>query len=591
MVVARSQLAVGILILLVIAGATLALAVSLLSGQREAEATLLRARGASRSQLTRTGLAEAVLLVVPAAVLGPILGGLLLPVLTRHGPLAHSGLRLGVAFPAVAWLASVAAAVGCAVVIARTWLNAAQSPGRERAQRGRQRALAAAARTGVDLALVALAVLAGWQLAHYKAPVTAGLAGTIGVDPILVSAPVLALTAAAVLMLRLLPAVARIGDRAAARGRDLTAAVAAWQISRRPVRQAGPVLLAVLAVATSFIAVAEWTSWQRSVQDQASFTTGADLRVDLPPAAPLPLGRLAITHPGARRDRQHPGGPVPARAAQLGHSPAARAGHPAGGIRCHGASRPGRWIPGRGLRPAGPADGARRPAGPGRPARLMVTATLTGSGVSQAVLFAGITDAFGVPYQVQVGLLPADGRPHTLTVAVSTGQRRRLPAAHHRLCRAVHDAQAPAAGWPAGDHLGPRRRRDDRHRGRPVRARAPRGAAEAVRQPWGSGQPGGPARQARRDRRDGEPHRHHDRFRLGCRLRAAVASQCGIRSLPVRRAARTSTLPSTVTVTAATPPAAIPAAVTQAFAAAVGTRPGAYHPGHLRGRPHHPQRS
>ena len=274
-VVARSQLAVGILILLVIAGATLALAVSLLSGQREAEATLLRARGASRSQLTRTGLAEAVLLVIPAAVLGPILGGLLLPVLARRGPLAHSGLRLGVAFPAIAWLASVAVAVGCAVVIARTWLNAAQSPGRERAQRGRQRALAAAARTGVDLALVALAVLAGWQLAHYKAPVTAGLAGTIGVDPILVSAPVLALTAAAILMLRLLPAVARIGDRAAARGRDLTAAVAAWQISRRPVRQAGPVLLAVLAVATSFIAVAEWTSWQRSVQDQASFTTGA----------------------------------------------------------------------------------------------------------------------------------------------------------------------------------------------------------------------------------------------------------------------------------------------------------------------------
>ena len=48
------------------------------------------------------------------------------------------------------------------------------------------------------------------------------------------SAPVLALAAAAVLMLRLLPVVARLGDRAAARGRDLTAAVAAWQISRRP---------------------------------------------------------------------------------------------------------------------------------------------------------------------------------------------------------------------------------------------------------------------------------------------------------------------------------------------------------------------
>ena len=73
-----------------IAGATLALAVSLLSSQREAEAALLRARGASRRQLFRTGAAEALLLVAPAALLAPILGGLALPALARRGPLAHS---------------------------------------------------------------------------------------------------------------------------------------------------------------------------------------------------------------------------------------------------------------------------------------------------------------------------------------------------------------------------------------------------------------------------------------------------------------------------------------------------------------------
>jgi hypothetical protein len=304
-VVARSQLAVGMLILLVIAGATLALAVSLLSSQREAEAALLRARGASRRQLIRTGVGEALLLVAPAAVLGPILGGLALPLLSRRGPLAHGAspgpagpapagagpaapahaLHLNVAFPAIAWVAGAAVAAACALVIVRTWLSAAQSPVRTQARRGRRPAIAAAARSGLDLALVALAVLAGWQLAHYNAPVTAGVDGSIGVDPILVTAPVLALAAAAVLMLRLLPAVARIGDRAAVRGRDLTAAVAAWQISRRPVRQAGPVLLAVLAVATSVIAIAEWSTWQRSVQDQASFSTGASLRVNLPPRA------------------------------------------------------------------------------------------------------------------------------------------------------------------------------------------------------------------------------------------------------------------------------------------------------------------
>ena len=111
------------------------------------------------------------------------------------------------AFPAAAWLAALAAAAACALVIMRSWVNAAQSPGLTQARRGRRPAIAAAARSGLDLALVALAVLAGWQLAHYQAPVTVGVDGSIGVDPILVTAPVLGLAAAAVLMLRLLPAV------------------------------------------------------------------------------------------------------------------------------------------------------------------------------------------------------------------------------------------------------------------------------------------------------------------------------------------------------------------------------------------------
>ena len=67
-------------------------------------------------------------------------------------------------------------------------------------------------------------------------------------DPVLVLAPVLTLCAGTLVMLRVLPLAARLGDRAAARRRGLTLAVAAWQMSRRPLRQAGPVLLAVLAV-------------------------------------------------------------------------------------------------------------------------------------------------------------------------------------------------------------------------------------------------------------------------------------------------------------------------------------------------------
>jgi hypothetical protein len=418
-VVARSQLAVGILILLVIAGATLALAVSLLSSQREAEAALLRARGASRRQLIRTGAVEAVLLVTPAAIAGPLLGGLALPALARRGPLAHSPIQLAVAFPAISWVAGVAAAAACALVIMRTWLSAAQSPVRAQAQRGRRRAVAAAARSGLDLGLVALAALAGWQLAHYQAPVTAGLTGSIGVDPILVTAPVLALAAAAVLMLRLLPAAARIGDRAAVRGRDLTAAVAAWQISRRPVRQAGPVLLAVLAVATSVIAIGEWSTWQRSVQDQASFSTGADLRVTLPPAAPLPPGQVTTL---TRAPGVTGATPVVRATIAMPNSGTAQLlaldARQATGVA---AIRPdlAQGSPAALLRRLAPRAAPAGVAVPGRPARLLITARLSAA-VGSPELTVTFTDAFGISYQAPAVFLPADGRPHTLTVPVGT---------------------------------------------------------------------------------------------------------------------------------------------------------------------------
>jgi FtsX-like permease family len=426
LVVARSQLAIGATILLVIAGATLALATMMLSSQRQAETALMRSRGASRWQLTGSGLAEAGLLILPAVIAGPLLGGLLLPPLARRGPLGHAGLRLPVTFPASAWLAAAAVAAGCGVVIALPWLRAARSPVGERAQRGRRGALAAVSRAGADLALLLLAVLAGWQLEHYAAPVSTGLDGAIGVDPVLVGAPVLALAAGAVVLLRLLPLVVRLGDRAAARGRDLTA-VAAWQISRRPLRQAGPVLLAVLAVATSVLAVAQWTSWQRSAQDQASFATGADVRVDLPPAAPLALGQVA----SVTRARGVTGAtPVVRSTIVLPTSGTAtllaldaRSAGSVATIRpdLTGGS-PGSLL--SRLAPSGPTPGALIP---GRPAELAITARLSAGSASQAELFVQLTDAFGISYSEQVGLLPASGAARTLTVVIAPGHGAAYP--------------------------------------------------------------------------------------------------------------------------------------------------------------------
>ena len=430
LVVTRSQLAIGAAILLVIAGATLALATVMLSSQRQAEVALLRSRGASRWQLAGSGVAEAMLLVLPSVIAGPLLAGLLLPPLARHGPLSRSGLRLPVAFPAAAWVAAAAVAAGCLVVIALPWLRTAGSPVRERAQRGRRRALGAATRAGADLGLLVLAGLAVWQLVHYAAPVSTGLSGSIGVDPVLVSAPVLALAAGAVILLRLLPLVVRLGDRAASRGRDMTAAVAAWQISRRPQRQAGPVLLAVLAVATSVLAVAQWSSWQRSAQDQASFAAGADERVDLSPQAPLSLGQVATLTgaPGVTGST-----PVIRSSVMMPNSTTAtllaldaRPAAPVAAIRPDLVGGSPAALLDR-LSPTGDQRAASGALVPGRPARLEITASLHARSVGQPVLFFDITDAFGIPYQLQAGALHANGTATTLVVPVAPGNKAAYP--------------------------------------------------------------------------------------------------------------------------------------------------------------------
>ena len=147
--------------------------------------------------------------------------------------------------------------------------------------------LAGATRAGADLALVALAVLAGWQLRRYSA-VSTSAGGPSAIDPVLVLAPALALAGGTVLTLRLLPAAARAVDRLAAAGRGLTSALAGWQFSRQPLRQGGAALLLVMAVGTGTLALAQHQSWTRSAADQAAYATGGDARVDL--AAPLSAG-------------------------------------------------------------------------------------------------------------------------------------------------------------------------------------------------------------------------------------------------------------------------------------------------------------
>ncbi|MFF2401860.1 FtsX-like permease family protein [Streptomyces goshikiensis] len=301
-VVARSSLLVGALQLAVLASAALLLVAHLLTERQEFERVLLTARGASRRRLGALTATESVLLALPAAVLAPLFTPPLLGLLGRVGPLA----RVPLGDTSGTWLLWPVAA-GCALVcVLLTTLPSVlrgATAGALRLAGRRQALVGSAARSGADLALVALAFLAYRQLDRYSGEggVPAGGAGRLGVDPVLVAAPTLALCAGTLLVLRLLPFAARLGGRIAARGRGLGPALAGWQLARRPGRATGPVLLLVLAVSSGVLALGQHTAWSGSQRDQADFATAGGLRISESELAPLGRGGRYAALPGGER--------------------------------------------------------------------------------------------------------------------------------------------------------------------------------------------------------------------------------------------------------------------------------------------------
>ena len=295
--VARSLVSAELLELLVVAIAALLIVVRLLTETRETEAALLWARGGTGPQLLRLRAVESLLLAAPAVLVAPFTAQ---PLAAAIGRLGASGGTL--AIPSVrggalvaVWIAVGAAAATAILVILAPALTSAVSPLALRTRRSRQAAVTAVGRAGFDLLLLALAVVACWQLLSKDSIVGTDQSGNATLSPVAIAAPALALAAGAVAVLRLLPLAARLGDLAARRGRSLSVPLAFWQTGRRPLKLAGPVLLTMLAVAAGVLSFSEYASADRSAADQAAFSVGsdADARLSAGLLSPADLAELA----------------------------------------------------------------------------------------------------------------------------------------------------------------------------------------------------------------------------------------------------------------------------------------------------------
>ncbi|MFC8658043.1 FtsX-like permease family protein [Streptomyces parvus] len=426
LLVSRSTLMIVAVQLVLLAAYALLLVARLLNSERDGERELLRARGGSRGRITSFAAIEALLLAVPAAVVAPLLAGPLTGLLAERSALSRIGLEVGAASTGTVWLVSAAVALACALAVVAPSLTAGTGGRRTRAA-----SLPGPVRAGADLGLLLIAAVAYWQLDRQAGggALTGDRAGNLGIDPLLVTAPALALLAGTVLTLRLLPPAARLAERRAAKGRGLPAALAGWQFSRRPLRGAGPVLLLVLSVAMGMLAIGQSASWDRSQSDQADFGSGASVRLvgghgSGPAAAGFysgldgvrkaaPAHRTTVEASGGRTaevlalDTAHADEEMLMRSDLAGGSPR----RVFDAIAPKPAPRPGLVLPEDSTRVK--LDLRITTVSP-KPSRSAVDPD-----GNPPVVTVLLEDRYGLPYRFLAGPVPVDGRPVPVSFAVS----------------------------------------------------------------------------------------------------------------------------------------------------------------------------
>jgi hypothetical protein len=385
-----------------LAATTVVLAARLVAARRAPEAALLGARGVGRGRLVAQASVEAGVLVVLGIVPATALALGLYRLLAGAVGLDPSALPEGGLGPLVASVAAVTLVLGGLLVL--PWLRSPTSRGT------REDRVGIVARSGADLVLLVLAVVAFLQLRAHR--VSSGAT----TDPVLVVGPVLCLLAGAALVLRPLPLLSRRADARAASSRSLTLPLAAWGVARRP-QGAAAAFLVVLATACATFGVGFAATWEQSQRDQAAAAVGTDLSV------PAQLDGLG----GGATLRAATGGrvsPVTSRAITLGSR--AQAGDEAvrlvavdtrdadGLLR--GRLPSGGWTEATsGLGPAEPVGGVRL-SGPS--ADLVVTGHIGADVPISAVLTLVVQDGDGARSALPAGVVELDGASHELSVAV-----------------------------------------------------------------------------------------------------------------------------------------------------------------------------
>ncbi|HXD61380.1 MAG TPA: ABC transporter permease [Lacisediminihabitans sp.] len=305
LVVTRSTVVVVTLLLLVLTLAALAQTARLSNDAAADERRVMRARGASGGQLLALAGVEAVVIGVITALVSPPLASLVYRALAAQPPMVAARMPADAGLPAVAWFTAAWVSLAFAVVLMLPLLRRQDRLADASATKHRLRRSGGLMRSGLDLGLVALAIVVYWQLQSYRSPVD--LSASLGVDPVLVAGPAVMLVAGGLVAVRLIPLASRLLERFGQRSRGAVVTLGVWEVSRRTQKITAAVLLLTLALSVGTFSQTFLATWRQSQTDQATLVIGAPVRVPADGAlgaAELPLlvdGALGRPQPVIRR--------------------------------------------------------------------------------------------------------------------------------------------------------------------------------------------------------------------------------------------------------------------------------------------------
>jgi putative ABC transport system permease protein len=214
-----------------------------------------RARGATRPQLRVVLAGQGLLVGIPAAAAGALIG---------TAAVRAPGRVTDYLLPCVVGLAP-------GVLMAVAGGQVSVRPERADLGSGRRRAV----RWVAEGAVVVLAVLSALGVRQR------GLAGSaVGLDPVLLACPVLIALAVSVVVMRLYPLPMRSLARSLHGSRRLPNFLGAAATGRSPVAGAAPVVALALGVAGTLLCVVALSTVRIGVAENAAQIVGADLRVD-----------------------------------------------------------------------------------------------------------------------------------------------------------------------------------------------------------------------------------------------------------------------------------------------------------------------